>query len=356
MKRRQVISGLIGVTAVGLIPNCAQRVTQMDTELPSLVVAGDIDPPQLDPVHDSENRFSPVNNHVEDVAVVTDPGPSVSAKDSKGSQHLPPVSVTVTSKSLETSTDSVPTEPQSKTKAPLANKLAKNILFDHDYQDDLWVSESDKPLLHSVALRFRKLQSTVGYGHFNVLGFDDALRFAKRYNQVGEFTPQELDFIEQVFFTDAADYGFYGKKVTDSLTSNINKKDVIKVPYTGHYLFKDQSLHFYEKVHKSVGDSIVLTSGIRSTVKQLNLFLAKAVRVKGNLSRASRSLAPPGYSYHGIGDFDVGRKGWGGKNFTDAFAETDEFKRMLDLGFVAIRYDEGNNLGVRFEPWHIQVV
>ena len=128
------------------------------------------------------------------------------------------------------------------------------------------------------------------------------------------------------------------------------------MPNTGHYLFKEQSFTYYEKIRHSVGEGIVLTSGIRSNVKQLHLFLAKVIRVKGNLSRASRSLAPPGYSYHGIGDFDVGRKGWGGKNFTDAFSKTDEFKRMQDLGYVAIRYDEGNQLGVRFEPWHIQVV
>ena len=121
-------------------------------------------------------------------------------------------------------------------------------------------------------------------------------------------------------------------------------------------MFANESLSYYEKIRKNVGGTIVLTSGIRSNIKQLHLFLAKVIKVEGNLSRASRSLAPPGYSYHGIGDFDVGRVGWGGKNFTDAFAQTNEFKRMQDLGYIAIRYDHGNKLGVRFEPWHIKVV
>ncbi len=51
-----------------------------------------------------------------------------------------------------------------------------------------------------------------------------------------------------------------------------------------------------------------LTSGVRGVAKQFILFLAKAEANGGNLSLASRSLAPPGYSYHGVGDFDVGEK------------------------------------------------
>ena len=60
--------------------------------------------------------------------------------------------------------------------------------------------------------------------------------------------------------------------------------------------------------------------------------------------------------FHGIGDFDVGRIGWGAKNFTDQFAQTREFKTMEDLGYVQIRYTTDNRLGVRYEPWHIKVV
>ena len=32
-----------------------------------------------------------------------------------------------------------------------------------------------------------------------------------------------------------------------------------------------------------------------------------------------------------------------------------EFKRLMDLGYVSIRYDESNALGVRHEPWHVRV-
>ena len=100
----------------------------------------------------------------------------------------------------------------------------------------------------------------------------------------------------------------------------------------------------------------MLTSGVRGVVKQARLFLAKVVRSEGNLSRASRSLAPPGYSYHGIGDFDVGQRGLGAANFTDRFARTRLYRRLVETGHLVERYPLGNDLGVRHEPWHVMVV
>ena len=104
-----------------------------------------------------------------------------------------------------------------------------------------------------------------------------------------------------------------------------------------------------------MGDKLYLTSGIRGVVKQFLLFLDKAYNNKGNLSLASRSLAPPGYSFHGIADFDVGQVGYGSLNFTANFTDTEVFKKLEDLEYVSIRYPKGNLKGVRFEPWHIKV-
>ncbi len=211
-------------------------------------------------------------------------------------------------------------------------------------------------VLEQTVKRLRRVQKTVGYGNFSLLGFDRMLRFSRNYSAIGEFTPQELAFLEEIFFEDAAQYGFFGTKVLRRLTDNIPPRDIHKVPGSGHYLFKGHSLGFFAKVRKDVGDSLVLTSGIRGIVKQMHLFLSKAVRTEGDLSLAARSLAPPGHSYHGVGDFDVGRKGFGLKNFSAEFASTAEYKRLTDLGYVFIRYPPGNPDGVRFEPWHIRVV
>jgi len=90
-------------------------------------------------------------------------------------------------------------------------------------------------------------------------------------------------------------------------------------------------------------------------MKQFLLFLNKVYICNGNLSLASRSLAPPGYSFHGNGDFDVGQAGLGAFNFTDRFTDTEVFKRLSELGYLKLRYPKGNPLGVRYEPWHIKV-
>lgn len=234
--------------------------------------------------------------------------------------------------------------------------LDKVRFFENEFHDDVYLPKDQRRILLSVALRLGRTQKIVGHGNFNVLGFDEAIRFGRKYSKIGRFTDEELAFMEMIFETQASEYGFFGEKVSGSLTDRIAKKDIVKVPYSGHYLFAGDSLNYYNKLKKDVGKNIILTSGIRSNVKQMMLFLNKAVESEFNLSKASRSLAPPGHSFHGIGDFDVGRIGWGAKNFTDQFAQTREFKTMEDLGYVQIRYTTDNRLGVRYEPWHIKVV
>jgi len=233
--------------------------------------------------------------------------------------------------------------------------MEKTSLFAETHDDVIFRGENFRTL-RSVRNRLRRVQSYVGYGNFNIISFDQALYLARNYSKIGAFTPKELDFMEMLFYTDAERYGFFGEKVLFKLTESIHQKETYKVPYTGHYLYRGSAQRMYAKIKKDLGKSLVLTSGVRSVTKQLYLFTNKAVATKGNLSIASRSLAPAGYSFHGIGDFDVGKVGYGHRNFTDDFAGTDEFKRLMDLGYINIRYFQNNPYGVRFEPWHIQVV
>jgi len=221
---------------------------------------------------------------------------------------------------------------------------------------DIVITEEEIRIFKKTLARFSRLQKYIGYGNFNVIGWDQSLRFARNYDQIGKFSRAELDFIEKLFSIDANSLGFYGDKVVSRLSSSIVKKDIRKIPRTGHYLFKGDAFDTYLRIRKDIGDSVVLTSGIRSVVKQIYLFLNKAAEVDGNLSLASYSLAPPGHSYHAVGDFDVGKRNFGAKNFTEEFAQTDEFKRLSDLGYLDIRYPQNNSFGVRYEPWHIKVV
>jgi len=225
----------------------------------------------------------------------------------------------------------------------------------HHDGDIIAAPEKIRPM-SSALRRLKRLQSTVGYGNFNVLSFDQGIRAARQYSRVGKFTRDELEVLEEIFYGEAAEYGFLGDKPVDELTSRISRRDIVKIPRSGHFLYKGEAQRMFDKVRSEVGSSLVLTSGIRSVTKQMYLFLRKASRYEWNLSLASRSLAPPGYSFHGVGDFDVGKKGLAGKNFTSAFAKTDEYKKLVDLGYIKIRYPLDNQLGVRFEPWHIKVV
>lgn len=249
-----------------------------------------------------------------------------------------------------------PTEPNEDiVKSLMKDERAKSKYFSQNFPDDIFLSKEKFQLVQILTIKFRKVQRYVGHGNFNLLGVDQFFLFAKVAPNCEEVTTEEKVFMEELFYFDAHKYGFKGNKTASTLTDSIKKKEVEKVPYSGHFLKKEQSLSLFNKVQKDVGKSLILTSGIRGVAKQFHLFLEKSLETKGNLSKASRSLAPPGYSFHYLGDFDVGKKNMGMKNFDQDFAETDEFKRLVDLGYINIRYTQSNTLGVRFEPWHLKV-
>jgi hypothetical protein len=223
-------------------------------------------------------------------------------------------------------------------------------------QPDLYLDIEQKEILYSTLHRINRVKKTIGYGNFNIVGFDDMISYSKRYSKIGEFTKQELDFMEQIFYEDPSKHGFFGKKITQNITDTISKKDVVKIPHTGHYLYKEKSVKSYKHMCKDIGSSLQLTSGVRSVVKQFSLYLDKIKRSDLNLNVASKSLAPPAYTYHSIGDFDVGKKGFGHDNFTARFALTDEFNKMRKLKYIDVRYTVNNIDGVRYEPWHVKVI
>jgi D-alanyl-D-alanine carboxypeptidase len=239
--------------------------------------------------------------------------------------------------------------------AHIKDYLHKMRNFNVQHDGDIRLERREFDLLKSSVNRFKRVQRTVGHGNFYLLSFDEAISIARSYSRVGEFTRAELDFLEMIFYFDASHYGFFGNKPVKNITDGVKRREVVKIPYTGNYLYKGMPLQTYKKIIRGVGDRVVLTSGVRSVIKQFLLFLNKACEGEGNLSLASRSLAPPGYSYHGISDFDVGQAGLGADNFTERFTSTSVYQRLNEQGYVRIRYPMDNLLGVRFEPWHIKV-
>ncbi|WDP93166.1 MAG: D-alanyl-D-alanine carboxypeptidase family protein [Desulfobacter sp.] len=238
----------------------------------------------------------------------------------------------------------------------IKDRLMKSRLYDRHFKDDILLAPAELPVFKSSLGRLNRIQRLVGYGNFCLLGFDEAMACGKSYARVGRFTREELQFLEKIFHSSAACYGFMGEKPITALTAVINRKKVRKIPRTGNYLFKGKPEKMYSDIRKQVGKDVVLTSGVRGVMKQFVLFLNKTAASGGNLSMASRSLAPPGYSFHGVGDFDVGKRGFGVDNFTEKFTRTRIYSRLSDLGYIKFRYDRKNELGVRFEPWHVEVV
>ncbi|MDH5785574.1 MAG: M15 family metallopeptidase [Chromatiales bacterium] len=236
------------------------------------------------------------------------------------------------------------------------DQLLRNRYPDQHYGDDIHIGEQQLPLLRTVQQRLERLQKTVGHGNFALLGVDEMRAYGRNYSAIGHFSKEEEALLEQLFYVDASSYGFHGTKTLGKLTDCIDRSALQRQSGSSQYLFKGEALSAYMKISRALGSEVELTSGVRGVVKQMHLFLSKTVAFGGNLSLASRSLAPPGYSFHGIGDFDVGQRGWAERNFSPEFASSDVFRRLQDLGYITMRYPEDNLLGVRYEPWHIKVV
>ena len=156
----------------------------------------------------------------------------------------------------------------------LGRYIDKMTDFEQSHAADSYLDQDQHPVLISSFKRLDRVQNLVGHGNFNVVSFDEMLGYGRRHSSVGEFTPAEKMFLEDLFAANAKRYGFLGKKVIDELTASIPAKDRKKVGRTGHFLYRGESERLYKKLQKDLGASIVLTSGIRGIVKQTHLFLA----------------------------------------------------------------------------------
>ena len=222
--------------------------------------------------------------------------------------------------------------------------------------EDIYLNRSELLTLQSLDSRLTRVRRFVGFGNFNYISFDRTLFYARNYSRIGRFSKNEIALVEKLFYSTPQRFGFYGEKTVTNISNKISKKDLKKISYSGHYVYKGKPLEDYHRIIKDVGSNLILTSGVRNVVKQLSLYVSKLNKLNGNITETSRIIAPPAYSYHSIKDFDIGKKGWGEKNFTSAFAETIEFQKIRKLKYIDIRYKKNNKDGVRYEPWHVKVI
>ena len=224
------------------------------------------------------------------------------------------------------------------------------------FPKDIYLSYGDINILKNIQIKLKSVQSYVGYGHYNYISFDEVLFHARNVSSIGVFSKIELEMMDRLFYDDVSQYGFYGAKTTNKITSKIDPKELEKIPRSGHYIFKGKPLDDYKRLEKDVGSEMVLTSGVRGVPKQMYLYITKILNLNGNISKASKIIAPPAYTYHAISDFDVGKRGFGVDNFSERFTTTNEYKELIKLDYISIRYKKNNKDGVRYEPWHIEVI
>ena len=114
-------------------------------------------------------------------------------------------------------------------------------LFAKDFlkiSNDIYLTNNDMITLSKLDKRLKKLKQHVGFGNFNIISLDCALYYGRNYSSIGQFTKDEIYLIEKLFYSNPKEFGFYGDKTVDDISKNISSKDIIKIPYSGHYVYK----------------------------------------------------------------------------------------------------------------------
>ncbi len=230
-----------------------------------------------------------------------------------------------------------------------------NLSIITEKSSDIYLTHEDFITLGILRERFKRLKRFVGYANFNIISYNSSIFYARNYSSIGKFSKEEIYLMERFFYEDPSRYGFYGERTVENISDYIKKKDLQKISRSGHFIFKGTSLESYNRLQHDVDThNIILTSGVRSVIKQMRLFVDKLYRNKGNLTRTTNAIAPPAYSYHSTGDYDLGKKGFGFANFTPRFALTKEYRELKKIPYIEMRYTLLNKDGVRYEPWHIK--
>ena len=235
--------------------------------------------------------------------------------------------------------------------------LNKTRDFDRTYADDYLLAESRLELLAATADKLERAVRVIGPWAFQprLLRRPAALRPPLRRDRRLLAEPR-LQFLDEIFYTDAELYGFHGQQgpgradlpgSTSAMSSGSPR------PVTT--CCGENRSRGTRGSARTWGRNVFLTSGVRGVVKQYQLFLSKAVTTGGNLSQASRSLAPPGYSYHAIGDFDVGRVGFGSEELHRRLRRDGGVPQAHRPRLRGHPLHRDQPLWRAPEPWHIKI-
>ena len=138
--------------------------------------------------------------------------------------------------------------------AALRDYLYKMRHFDAPHPGDIYLTAAQIPLFVSVRAKLEALQKHVGHLNFQVLSLDEGRVQARRMaGGDGGFTPEELAFMEELFYADAGNYGFLDQKPFNSLTYAIPAREVTKVAGMGNYIYRGAAEARWGEIHKQIG-------------------------------------------------------------------------------------------------------
>jgi len=229
------------------------------------------------------------------------------------------------------------------------------VAADDVFENDQFLNPLELELAREVVERLRDVEAFVGHGRFTTLNFEAVFKHSAGLAS-RRLTVADIRFLRDIFNRSSESLGFNGPRISNQFLAGHAQEALIFYPKYGEYLLSGDAIEQFERLEAEFGSSVMLTSGYRGHPKQMLLYLEKVVEAQGNLSLASRNRAPAGYSFHFIGDFDVGDVALGEQSFSRRFLKTSIYQSMVRAGWVKWRYPSHNLLGVRFEPWHIASV
>ena len=73
--------------------------------------------------------------------------------------------------------------------------------FDAIFASDIYLNPHYESLLLRTATHLMRVESYIGHGNFNLMSLDEMIKAGKNFPKIGAFQVDELNFIEEVFFT-----------------------------------------------------------------------------------------------------------------------------------------------------------
>lgn len=183
-------------------------------------------------------------------------------------------------------------------------------------------------------------------------------------------TPKEVKTFQQLLGLKPKELGFLGPYVsiegppTDlvTITGQSFKREGIKEAIATKYLPKsvwEAFQRMQRAIDRDIGSRLMVESGYRSPAYQALLFLTYLERSKFDIKYVASGVALPGYSQHGdpinTAIDVINQDGIPTEEEPHLFANTKEYEWLIENAKTYnfhLSYPEGNEFGVKFEPWH----